>query len=610
MREHIGKIIAELRKEAGFTQSELCHGLYSVAEFAKIEADQLEPGYFQLDCLFSRMGKTSERLEYVLPKNVYELYELRYQIQTSICRKEFEKAESFLQIYERRREAVQPLHRQYILQEQAQIAWMKGVEPEKVLDFVEEAIEQTVSLEAYAEKGNALGAAELKLLLFRWEVSQKLEDKCPQEELEKIFLYLEKHHMDEEERARVYPYAVLLKIEKMDWKEEYEEVCSLLKDALELLRDEGRILYLPEILKKYAEALALEHRNSEKVETFLRQRDALLALEAEFQIHLEEYRLFYYLNRNFELDYEVVRQERKAKKLTQAELAEGICEPESLSRIESGRRNPNNRNMEALLGKMNRERQRIMPMVFTKQYDILVLERKIAKAMHYFEYEEAEKNIEKLESRLDMTEKRNQQYVAYRKLICDISKGKIDPKDSLRKLYELLQCSIGNQDVFAYRLTETESSILNNIACVLEECGEEKRAIEIWKKILENYENSRVHPVFHIRSWELMKGNAAGTMEGIGCLQEAMTYCKRWLELTLSIGKGNEMIRAVSIIACILEKVHEERYLIRFRQALDLFQLMKMEQRYQWNREYLEEKGLLEKVNQISGYQYYCDQVQ
>lgn len=70
------------------------------------------------------------------------------------------------------------------------------------------------------------------------------------------------------------------------------------------------------------------------------------------------------------------------------------------------------------------------------------------------------------------------------------------------------------------------------------------------------------------------------------------------------------MIRAVSIIACILEKVHEERYLIRFRQALDLFQLMKMEQRYQWNREYLEEKGLLEKVNQISGYQYYCDQVQ
>nr|WP_317377338.1 helix-turn-helix domain-containing protein [uncultured Faecalimonas sp.] len=610
MKEHIGKIIIELRKEAGFTQSELCHGLYSVAEFAKIEADQLEPGYFQLDCLFSRMGKTSERLEYVLPKNVYELYELRYQIQTSICRKEFDKAESFLQIYERRREAVQPLHRQYILQEQAQIAWMKGVEPEKVLELTEKAIEQTMSLKAYEEKANALGAAELKLLLFRWEVSQKLEDKCTQKELEKIFLYLEKHHMDEEERARIYPYAVLLKIEKMDWKEEYDEVCLLLKDALELLRNEGRILYLPEILKKYAEALAWENRNSEKVEILLRQRDALLALEEEFQVHLEEYRLFYHLNRNFELDYEVIRQERKAKKLTQAELAEGVCEPESLSRIESGRRKPNNRNMEELLRKMNRERKRIMPMIFTKQYEILALERKIAKAIHYFEYEKAEKFIEKLESQLDMKEQRNRQYVVYQKLICDIAKGKIDYKNSLKKLYQLLQWGIGEGDVFAYRLTETESSILNNIACVLEECGEEKRAIEIWKKILENYENSRVHPVFHIRSWELMKGNAAGTMEGIGYLQEAMTYCKRWLELTLSIGKGNEMARAVSIIACILEKAHEGRYLIRFRQALDLFQLMKMEQRYQWNIEYLEEKGLLEKVNQISDFHCYFDLVQ
>lgn len=607
MREQIGKIIAELRKEAGFTQSELCHGLYSVAEFAKIEADQLEPGYFQLDRLFSRMGKSSERLEYILPKNTYELYELQYQIQTSICKQAFEKAEFFLQLYEEKREAACPLHRQYILQEKAQIAWMKGQEPQLVLELAEQAIEQTVNLQTYVENKNALGAAELKLLLFRWEVSQKSENKGTLEELEQLLLYFGKHPMDAEERARVYPYAVLLKIEKMDWKEEYEEVCSLLKSALELLRDEGRILYLPEILGKYAEVLALKERHSETVGVLLRQRDALLALEAEFQIHLEGYRLFYHLNRNFELDYEVIRRERKAKKLTQAELAEGICEPESLSRIESGRRKPNNQNMEALLGKMNRERKRIMSTVSAKRYEILALERKIVKALHYFEYKEAETLIEKLEIQLDMTENRNQQYVAYCKLICTISKGKMQPKDSLEKLYELLKVSIGNDDIFTHCLTETENSILNNIASVLKSCGEKKQAIVIWKKVLENYENSRVHTVFRIRAWELMKGNVAGTLEEIGCAKEAMTDCEEWLELILSTGKGNEMPRAVSIIARILEKTHEEQSLILFRQALDLFQLMKMEQRYQWNMEYLEEKGLLEQVNQISGYQYYDD---
>ena len=98
-------------------------------------------------------------------------------------------------------------------------------------------------------------------------------------------------------------------------------------------------------------------------------------------------------------------------------------------------------------------------MIFTKQYEILALERKIAKAIHYFEYEKAEKFIEKLESQLDMKEQRNRQYVVYQKLICDIAKGKIDYKNSLKKLYQLLQWGIGEGDVFAYRLTETESSI-------------------------------------------------------------------------------------------------------------------------------------------------------
>ena len=80
MEKGIGELLTKLRKEAGYTQSQLCKGLYSLSTYARIETDQSEPGYFELDRLFERMGKSTDRIEYILPLDVYELYELQYYV--------------------------------------------------------------------------------------------------------------------------------------------------------------------------------------------------------------------------------------------------------------------------------------------------------------------------------------------------------------------------------------------------------------------------------------------------------------------------------------------------------------------------------------------------
>ena len=74
-------------------------------------------------------------------------------------------------------------------------------------------------------------------------------------ELWKIVEYIEHRQFEPEELAKVYPYAVLLLNEYGDGSELKTYCIAALENALELLREEGKILYLPEILEACAEIL-------------------------------------------------------------------------------------------------------------------------------------------------------------------------------------------------------------------------------------------------------------------------------------------------------------------------------------------------------------------
>lgn len=618
MEKGIGELLTKLRKEAGYTQSQLCKGLYSLSTYARIETDQSEPGYFELDRLFERMGKSTDRIEYILPLDVYELYELQYYVQRAICHRDMGEAEKVLYQYGKRKQAKQPLHRQYICQETAQLLWLKAVSEEnagrqiradiieEILRLIEEAIVQTMDSETCLKDGGALSAEELRLLLFRWEVSRKSPYARGEEELEEVIQYLKQNSFEETELAKVYPYAVLLFVEQKKEIGDYDRCCYLLRTALEVLRNTGRVLYMAEILNAYAEVLKRGNEDVQKIQELESQNRSLLALEEEADIHLQNYRLFHNWNRSFELDYELIRQERIAGGYVQAELAEGICEPETLSRIESGKRKPNRRNMEAMMEKMQRERKRVSMKVAVEQYHTLELERKITVCNGQKEYEKASELIEELENRIDMSKNRNKQYVGMKKLICLNHFRKIDVDEYILQLNNLLALTLTDREhIFEHCLTETEKVILNLLACAYEKKQEVDKAFLIWEELIRKCEGKRVHPVFNIRSWELMTGNYVGVMETYGILDEAVELCPIWAEKVLSVGKGGQIGRMLSIKACVLEKQNDERCIERFHQALDILKLMKNTYRYNCNREYLKEKGILEKVEAMGYPQYY-----
>lgn len=184
-----GELLYRLRKEADATLEQLGKGLCSLAEIGKIESDQLMPDHFLFDRLFGRLGKSVDRFEFLLPLEVYEIYEERFLIQRELCYGRWKEAWKRLEEFEGKRSSESPLHRQFILQERAQIVWLGKGEEEKVLELLEAAICETMPPEGAVESGMLLSAEELKLLLFRWEVCLGTCQKRSSNELKAILSY-------------------------------------------------------------------------------------------------------------------------------------------------------------------------------------------------------------------------------------------------------------------------------------------------------------------------------------------------------------------------------------------------------------------------------------
>lgn len=130
--------------------------------------------------------------------------------------------------------------------------------------------------------------------------------------------------------------------------------------ALENLREEGKLLYMPEILEQYAQILEKENSNAEFIGLLRQERASLLELESDYKVSFKNYRLFDHVVRNFVIDAELIRRTRNAAKLTQEGLSEDICAQETLARIENWKfRNSEAEIYVRMMEKMGRSGDRI-----------------------------------------------------------------------------------------------------------------------------------------------------------------------------------------------------------------------------------------------------------
>ena len=586
----IGEIIWRLRTEQRVTLEQLSEGICSIAQLARIEKKQQDTDHFFIDWIFQRLGKSTEHLEYVLPVEIYNLYELRYLIECNIVHMKLEEAEHLLTHYKRSKNALKPLHRQFILQEYAQIAWIRRESVDKILNLIQRAIQETISCEdQILKKSMILSSSEIRLLLFRWEVCFGTEYQRSLKELKQLLKYINQREMDTSELVKCYPYAVILLGKICVWKEEYSFLKEITKKALWLLREEGKILYMPEILEQYAKLLKMKGKKENLAYVLMSERQSLLNVQEKCGIFLDRYSLFNHTIRRFELDYELIRTARKALGISQEELSYGVCATETIARIEGKKNSPHGHKLVDILKKMQRPKTRVGTIVMTDQYEVLEMKREFNGYCMRFEYEKAREVLEEIENQLDKDIPLNQQY-------CEAEKTKIkyhlkewSIEKCLMKLEDQLRRTLleGSEGAYRYILSAEEYSILNMMAYLYDVKGNCEKSKMIWEKQLDNFKDSRINPIFHILEWENAMANLATTYEEAHETRLAINFCIEKIQLSMEAGKGNGIGRSLITLASALEQENDLSFLSVYAHGLNLLKLYKMEQRYQIARAYI-----------------------
>jgi transcriptional regulator with XRE-family HTH domain len=239
---------------------------------------------------------------------------------------------------------------------------------------------------------------------------------------------------------------------------------------------------------------------------------------------------------------EVIRRERKAQKISQEELADGICTPSWLSKIESGACIPTNTMFECLMQRLGKSASQYVYYKSDIEMEIDQLKFRIRRHTALKEVEEAKSCFEQFKLIIREEYKLDQQFKLLYEVLLGKEKNEEDLEAQLAMLEQALAYSIPKfslEKINTYLLNQEEIVILNNMANILYKLGNRKRAIEYLSKLKFYLENPKFDYEEKNRSYPIVLCNLS-KLQGLdgdyhGCVatcDAAIAFCIKASVLT------------------------------------------------------------------------------
>lgn len=232
---------------------------------------------------------------------------------------------------------------------------------------------------------------------------------------------------------------------------------------------------------------------------------------------------------------DVIRRNRQALHMTQEELCEGICNAQTLSRIENGKQNPGKEVYKRLMERMGKEKNRAFAMVSGDDVRVLEYAREYENAVHKFEYEKADKILQLLDKMVDDSSV-SKQYLMRGRAIVDWKLKRITIQEKRKRLIEGLKVTVEapeKQDFSQYPLMENEVSILCNIANTYFYENQIEKAIslleEVYGGINSGYrisDKGRVTELLILDNLANMYGEIGEHWKAIKLVRQGLVICK------------------------------------------------------------------------------------
>lgn len=276
----IGPRIRGARESRGMTQEELADGICSTGTLSKIENGIQVPKRKTFTALMQRLGEPEYLYSIHLSKEEMQEMKLCRQIERSIWKEDFAKAEKLLKQYKLF------LNENTILESQSYqmmcAAWhaKQCKDPHHVMREFEEALRITIKdyPNILPKKRQWLTFEEISILNNIAVQYHRIGETTKSfSYIEWLKEYLEQSNMDEETLARVYP-VILCNYADMLWmKGRFDEADMAALYGIRLCKEYAQLMALPHLFVTMARGLTLKGKNKE-AEECLNQAESLFCI--------------------------------------------------------------------------------------------------------------------------------------------------------------------------------------------------------------------------------------------------------------------------------------------------------------------------------------------
>lgn len=511
------RFIESTMDNCGITTEQLTYGLCNAEEWDSLLAGEYLDK-LMMSRLLDRLGYRGARCDILLFGSEYDDWQERMDIVFAINDGGTELAEKILEKYAGRKVARKSiaemgcnerLEYQFVLMMQAHLMLCGKYDRTELIAKLQSAavlsIPQGTDVALDGNKRIVLSVQELDILLeyYYQLVCREAEEKnikavdCYIGRICKVIDYiLSADWFNTLSKASILPKAVyygMLSIQKkmqlnaddhdgliyiVDELNSYGRCLSDYDNAIEVLRDGGRIYYLAELCdmmdaivsrmkKLLSEDVCKSMKLNGRKSTVDRYREMLLYIEKLTGIsRYTKNGMYMYFEPNVYRMEKAVADRRRLLGITQNQLADGICTAKTIRRLEQGQCRPHGYNLYEILNRLELYSDFVMDEIVSYNAGDMELLEKVYNAIGMNEAEKAQELLRTLKANLDMGYTRNRQTIERLETNFAYGRREIELKVYLEKMKNIIGYSVKYEHVLknpAVYLTSCETTILHNM---------------------------------------------------------------------------------------------------------------------------------------------------
>lgn len=521
-----GEMLRRFRIEKEATADKLGNGICGGTVISNYEVGNRDIDTLLFEFFLERMGVSPESFAFMLTEEEYDYYMWKAAAYNAVEVADWNALEKLLL----KEEALFPvgnekIQKQFYLYMKAIVEAEKYSHYEIAADHLLCAVKQTIQdISHVSVEKQLLSVRELHMIILYLNYglcADIIETTAAEQMFRALDKYMLASHLDISEKTKIYPKLISVWINhQKEYLSDEEQIC-MCKQAIQILKEGLQFNDILEVIKIYISLL------DEKCEEYSFLKKQYESFEGIFNYaKVEEGFRPEYIIRKIPKIYvitEYLKYKRKEMKLTQEKVSEGICEPETYSRIERGKRAPSPTNRKALIERLNIGWHYYRGELDTDSLEVYKLRKKHRMEEIKGNLKGSLEIVQVMKTLLDMDSAVNRQYIFMAEYNDLYQLGKLNEEEHYNKLEILLNNTVDintvNEEMVYY--TQTELEIIGDMAKALRRMNRVIEAIDLLDLVLRQMARSRVDLMFQWNGVDYIQRVLAGLYFAEGRYKEA-----------------------------------------------------------------------------------------